>query len=51
MTGNIFIYESSIFKNKLNKTINEIIENQPEDAGVIISFVILHEVFFSCIKK
>ena len=50
MTGNIFIYESSIFKNKLNKSINEIIENQPEDAGVIISFVILHEVFFQVIN-
>ena len=45
MTGNIFIYESSIFKNNINKRIDDIINNYPEDAAVIISFVILHELF------
>jgi hypothetical protein len=45
MTGNIFIYESSIFKNNINKRIDDIINNYPEDAAVIISFVILHEFF------
>ena len=45
MTGNIFIYESSIFKNNINKRIDDIINNFPEDAAVIISFVILHEFF------
>ena len=45
MTGNIFIYESSIFRNNLGKSIDEIILNQPENAAVIISFVIMHEIF------
>ena len=44
-TGNMFIYETSIFNNKLGKSIEDILENQPEDAAVIISFVILHEIF------
>ena len=44
-TGNMFIYESSIFKNNIGKEIDTIINEQPEDAAIIISFVILHEVF------
>ena len=44
-TGNIFIYESSIFRNNLNKSFDNIINNNPEDSAVIISFVILHEIF------
>ena len=45
MTGNIFIYESSIFRNNLSKSVDEIIKSNPEDAAVTISFVILHEFF------
>ena len=44
-TGNIFIYESSIFKNTINKSIDDIINNNPEDAAIMISFVMLHEIF------
>ena len=41
-TGNIFIYETSIF-GRVN--IDNIINNQPKDAAIAISFVILHEIF------
>ena len=44
-TGNIFIYESSIFRNTINKSIDDIINNYPEDAAIMISFVVLHEIF------
>ena len=44
-TGNIFIYETSIFYNNIGKEIDDIINDQPEDAAVAISFVILHEIF------
>ena len=45
MTGNIFIYESTIFRNKFRKDEEEIIKENPEDAAVTISFVLLHEFF------
>ena len=45
MAGNIFIYESSIFRNKFRKSAEEIINEQPKDAAVTISFVLLHEFF------
>lgn len=44
-TGIIHIYESSIFKNNIGIDIDTIIQNYPKDAAVIISFVILHELF------
>ena len=43
--GNIFIYESSIFHNNINKETDEIAKNYPKDAAVIVSFVLLHEIF------
>ena len=43
--GTIYLYESSIFRNKLGKTIDSIINCYPKDAAVIISFIILHEIF------
>ena len=44
-TGSLFIYETSIFNNKIGKDIDNIINNQPEDAAIMISFVIFHEIF------
>ena len=44
-TGIIHIYESSIFKNNIGKDIDTIIQKYPKDAAVMISFVILHELF------
>ena len=44
-TGLIHIYESSIFKNNIGKDIDTIITKYPKDAAVMISFVILHELF------
>ena len=51
MAGNIFIYESSIFRNKFRKSAEEIINEQPKDAAVTISFVLLHEFFMYKIIK
>ena len=44
-TGNIFLYESTIFRNKLGKTIDDIRDKYPEDSAIIVSFTILHEIF------
>ena len=44
-TGFLFIYESSIFKNLIGMDIDDIINKYPEDAAVMVSFVILHEIF------
>ena len=41
----MFIYETSIFDNEIKKDIDSIINKQPEDAAIIISFVILNEIF------
>lgn len=34
-----------LFFNQIGKNIDNIINDQPEDAAVMISFVILHEIF------
>ena len=44
-TGNMFLYESTIFRNKLGKTIDDIRDKYPEDSAIIVSFTILHEIF------
>ena len=45
LTGTIFIYEKSLFNNNIGKNIKTIINKHSEDAAVIISFVLLNEIF------
>ena len=44
-TGFLFIYETSIFNNLIGLEIDDIINDKPEDSAVMITFVILHEIF------
>ena len=45
LTGTVFVYESTIFKNDIGKSYDELINEKPNDCAIIVSFLLLHEIF------